>query len=161
MRPLSKYFFVALTTLSWVGCTGTHEQHKDKVAVARNTPRPAGQVFDVPGLLGLSFPQLCQRLGAPGSLPPGFVDPITLPLVQRGVSSDSAAFFKAGPLRIIATYEPRSLRVSDLILLGDSEEELMYQGKLEQSAEQYIILPVYELRRPRELMGLRVISKKM
>ncbi|GAA4355009.1 hypothetical protein GCM10023185_17460 [Hymenobacter saemangeumensis] len=162
MRPRQTFVALALLTASvgWGGCSGAHEQNSSKVA-ARPGRHFAGPVVDVSAFLGLSIDELYQRVGPPKPLPAGFVDPVTLPLKQRGIYTDSAALLQLGPLNMVVTFDINTHQVSDFILLGSDEEQIMYQGNLKLNSEKYLVMPVFEMGRPRQLLGLRVVSKKM
>ena len=139
-------------------CSGAHEPHHDPVVNSRPpTPSPQPPALNVPALLNLSIDELSGRLGPRLALPPGFVDPTQM-LLARRPAQDSAALFRSRGLALVASYNQRSRRVSDLLLLGTNEEELMSRARLELGADGYLVLPVFQERHPTRLLGLRVLA---
>jgi hypothetical protein len=158
MRP-RQFILWGLLMGAVPGCSGTHEQRKEQ-AVTAPVAASAGQpVLDLPALVGLSIDELSRRLGPGKPLPAGFVDPVTAPLAPGAVQPDSSMLFRAAQLRMVVTFDQHSHRVSDLLLLGADEDTMMQQANLQPNSEKYLILPVYELSRPNQLLGLRVIAK--
>ena len=141
--------------LGLVACSGAHEKvHESGVAA----PRRATPVLNVPQLLGQSIDALSQRLGPARPAPPGFADPTNAPLLTRGEPLDSLAFFQCRGLTLAAAYHYHSRQVVDILLLGADEDDLMQRAQLQPSAAGYLVLPVFEERRPTKLLGLRVIA---
>jgi hypothetical protein len=138
-------------------CSGTHEPLHDRVMpTAAKSVRHAA-VLDVASLLPLSIDELGRRLGPRRALPPSFFDPTLVPLIQRGEHLDSMALFRCRGLALVASYDYNSRRVSDLLLLGSNENELMSQAQLQLGARQYLVLPVFQQHQPTQLLGLRVL----
>lgn len=139
-------------------CSGTHEGHPDPaVHVAampvRNVPR-----LNVPGLVALSIDALSLRLEPHTPLPADYDDPTRVSLGYRGVPIDSVALFRNRELSIVAAYDNRTRQVSELLLLGNDESDLMYRGQLRLGAANYIVLPAFQTKHPTKLMGLRVVA---
>ena len=59
---------------------------------------------------------------------------------------------------MVAAYDDRTWRVSELLLLGTDESDLMHQGWLALGAARYLVLPVFQLRHPTKLMGLQALA---
>ena len=145
--------------MSVVGaCSGTHESYPDPPGPAAAAPVRTGTQVNVPGMLALSIDELSRQVGPRRPLPAGFVDPLLLSLSQRGVPMDSSTLFQSQGIAMIAAYDDRTRRVSELLLLGTDEDELMYRGRLELGAASYLVLPVFQLQHPTKLMGLRILS---
>ena len=156
MRPTRLLF---LGVLGLAACSGAHEPAHD-LAVRPAQP-PVGREtagVSVPGLLNLTIDEMSQRLGPRLPLPAGFIDPTLALLVPRHESMDSAALFRCRGLALVASYDHRSRRVSDLLLLGTDEEALMSRAQLELGADHYLVLPVFQERHPTRLLGLRVLA---
>lgn len=135
-----------------------HESHPDAAvpvaaATVRNVPR-----LNIPGLLGLSIDEISRRVGPRMPLPAGFIDPLLISLSQRGVPMDSATLFRSQGLAMVAAYDDRTRQVSELLLLGTDENELMYRGYLELGAANYLVLPAFQPQHPTKLMGLRIMA---
>ena len=59
---------------------------------------------------------------------------------------------------MVAAYDDRTWRVSELLLLGTDESDLMHQGQLVLGADRYLVLLVFQFRHPTKLMSLRVLA---
>ncbi|MDB5236499.1 MAG: hypothetical protein JWR44_3492 [Hymenobacter sp.] len=157
MRPVVRTLIVAAAT-ALSACTSAHEARPDR-AVSSVAPRPpAAGGLDVSKLLALSIDEMSRQVGPPLPLPPGFVDPTLAPLVNREEHVDSAALFRCRGLAFVASYDHQTRQVSDLLLLGSNETELMARAHLELGAAHYLVLPVFQEQRPTQLLGLRVLA---
>ena len=114
--------------------------------------------LDVPALLSLTIDQLPERMGPVRSVPPDFVDRMRAAVLIRADSPDSVRFFRWQGMAMVATYNHRTRHLIDLVLLGSNENELMRRGQLRLGALNYLVLPIFELRQPTRLLGLRVLA---
>ena len=114
--------------------------------------------LNIPDLLELSIDDVNQRVGPRLPVPAGTTDPLVLSLAQRGVPMDSTTFFRSRGLSMVAAYDDRTRRVSELLLLGTDESDLMHRGQLVLGAARYLALPVFQLWYPTKLMVLRTLS---
>lgn len=135
-------------------CSGAHESGHDNASTAAvplsNAPR-----LNMPGLLKLTIDEVRQQIGQARPVPPAFKDPT---LLQQGQPADSTAWFQYRALNVVVTYDHQTRQVKDLLLVGSNEDELMRRGQLQLGAAEYIVLPIYQLHQPTELMGLRVLA---
>lgn len=138
-----------------VACSGVQDPHHKRLTPVAAVPAAPTAVVDIPGLLNLSIDELSRPLGPPRPIPAGFVDPT---LSVRSQTLDSTTLFQHHGLSIIASYDYRTRRVSDLLLLGSDENRLMSAAQLQLGADRYLVLPVFEARRPTQLLGLRVLA---
>ena len=118
-------------------------------------PAPGRAVVAVPALLGLSVDKLPRHLG-PALLPPATVQ-ATLSQLPATDPADSTRFFQFRSLSVLASFDPATRRLQDLLLLGPDEDQLMQQAGLSAEASNYLVLPVFHYRRPTQLLGLRVV----
>ena len=139
-------------------CSGVHETKPDGRHSVPAAPLPDTPRLDVPGLLTLTVDELGQRIGPALRVPPTFQDPTLAPLVQQRQHLDSTVLFQYRGLNMVASFDYRTRKVSDLLLLGRNEEELMSRCQLLPTAKNYLVLPVFEEHRPTQLMGLRVLA---
>ena len=79
-------------------------------------------------------------------------------MLLRQEQLDSFGFFQYRGLALVAAYNERTRRLSDLLVLGADENELMRRANLELGAAHYLVLPVFEAQSPTRLMGLRVLA---
>lgn len=142
-------------------CSGTHEPLQDRAV--RAVPQPARDEsgLRVPELLSLDIDELSQQLGPALPLPSGFVDPMLAPVIQRSEDLDSSLLFRRRGLAIVASYDYRSRQVSNLLLVGANEAELMNRAQLQLGADSYLVLPVFKERPTNELLGLRVLAMNL
>lgn len=163
MHPQPAAVLVALALLAGAAaCSGVHEPAGvgDR---ARATGPPVRAVpvlptLNVPGLLRLTVEEMDGRIGPRLPVGPGFSDPVATPPAQRNELPDSTALFRYQGLAIVASFDSRTRRVSDLLLLGNDEDELMRRAQLHLNAKRYLVVPVFQVRRPTELFGLRVLA---
>ncbi len=139
-------------------CSGSHEPPHDHTVPTAAAPARPGEELDVPSLLALSIDEMGRRVGPQRPIPAGFTDPTLAPLVQRNVPLDSTTVFHSRGLSMVVTYNYHSRRVSDLLLLGSNENELMRRAKLQLDAPHYLVLPVFQTHHPTQLLGLRVLA---
>ncbi|HEX8507675.1 MAG TPA: hypothetical protein VF630_20095 [Hymenobacter sp.] len=143
-------------------CSGTHESSYDRAAPPRATvispPSQRVPQVDVPALLGLSIDDINKRMGPRLPLPPGFFDPALLGELKRGAKMDSTALFRSEGLAMVVSYDFASRQVSDFLLLGENENELMARARLKLGADDYLVLPVYQAQRASQLFGVRVLA---
>jgi hypothetical protein len=118
----------------------------------RDTPR-----LDVPSLLQLTVEALSRQLGSPKPVPAAFRDPTLMPLIQRSELMDSTVLFQYQGLNVVVSYDFHTRHVKELLLIGSDEDELMNRGKLRLEQNRYLVLPIFQERRPTELLGLRVL----
>jgi hypothetical protein len=115
-------------------------------------------VLDVPGLLTLSIDKLTEEIGPRLPIPPGFIDPMMVPLAKASEQVDSAYLFRYRGLAILASFDHRTRRVSNLLLLGSDEEQLMQQANLQLGMEHYLVMPVFKESHSARLLGVRIID---
>jgi hypothetical protein len=156
MRRFRSFLFFAGLSAVLVACSGTHESGKDRVALTEEAPATE-PVVDVPAIVGAPIDKLLQRLGPARPVPAGVTGPITMPALPPG-EQDSTVMFRSRGLELVATFNPHSRRVSDLLLLGADEDALMRRANLRMGAAQYLILPVFHQQNSARLLGLRVVA---
>ncbi|ALW85758.1 hypothetical protein AUC43_12050 [Hymenobacter sedentarius] len=81
-----------------------------------------------------------------------------IPLLQRHERLDSTAYFQTPGLALVASFDYHTRRVSDILLLGSNENELMRRAQLHLGADHYLVLPVFQENHPTRLLGLRVLA---
>jgi hypothetical protein len=145
---------------SSAACSGTHEPLRDAISAAVQTA-PATNEFDIPGVVGLSIDELADRLGPAQPVPASYNGALAMLLAQQDFLSDSAALFRAATLPVIATFNFKTRQVSDLLVLGDDEQQLMQRANLSLNGQRYLILSVFQPRAPGNFLGLRVVAKTL
>ena len=155
MHWLALVFLSVAVLLGLGACSRTQEMGRQEPTAK---PVSVAPVLDVPQLLGLSIDELVPRLGPFRSAPSQLADPAVASLVSLGEAPDSLAFFESRGLELLATYDPRSRRVLDLVLLGHNEDVLMQRAQLQPSTRSYVVLPVYQASHAGQLLGVRVVA---
>ena len=157
MRPFVVLLFVAAAAPFAGGCSGAQEPVLDRPRAIVAPSRPVVGL-NVPSIIHLTIDQLVRRLGPRRPLPAGFADPVHASMLLRQEQLDSSGFFQYRGLALVVAYNERTRRVSDLLVLGADENELMRRANLELGAADYLVLPVFEAQSPARLMGLRVLA---
>jgi len=75
-----------------------------------------------------------------------------------GACTGSVALLRGKGLALLATYDYHTRQLSDLLLLGTNETELMERTRLRLDAANYLMLIVFQARHPTWLLGLRVLA---
>lgn len=75
-----------------------------------------------------------------------------------GACTGSVALLRGKGLALLATYDYHTRQLSDLLLLGTNETELMDRARLRLDAANYLMLIVFQARHPTWLLGLRVLA---
>ena len=149
--------WLLLAGSSWLaGCSGAHEP--GQVATTPLRMGMSAPTTNVPALLGVSIDGLYKRLGPAQPLPSGFTNQVEV--FERDINSDqqdSVTSFRTGGLTLVASYDARTRRVRDLLLLGRREDSLMAKSALRTNASNYLVLPVFRANKPSHLIGLRVV----
>ena len=109
----------------------------------------------VPALLGLSVDDLSRHLGPPQPLTASVQALLSqMPVPEQ---ADSLLFFRRRTLEVLVSYDAKSRRFNDLLLLGSNEDRLMQRAGLAAETVTYLVLPVFHARHPTQLLGLRVV----
>jgi hypothetical protein len=155
------YRQLLVASLAWgggllSGCSGAHEPAQHSPEVSRPIMHLA-PTANVPALLNKSIEEVQRRLGAAQPLPTILAD-LTLYNSLAPRLTDSVMVFRTGGLLLAASYNTRSRRINDLLLLGRHEDSLMHRAALRTNSSEYLVLPIFRPSRPGALLGLRVIS---
>ena len=148
---------VALVALA-AACSHAGEpvQEPGHLTMARPlAPSPRRAVVAVPALLGLSIDDLPRHLGPPQPLPASVQ--VMLSQLPSPDEADSLLFFRHRTLEVLVSYDAKSRRFHDLLLLGSNEDRLMQRAGLAAETVTYLVLPVFQARHPTQLLGLRVV----
>ena len=154
MRPV----LVLFLALGMGACTGSHEPPYDRAMGPAPMMVRNEHVLDLPSLLTLTIDGLSQRIGPRLPVPAGFLDPILVPLAKNNERLDSSSLFRSQGLMILASYNYQTREVSNLLLIGSDEDKLMDAANLKLGADEYLLMPVFQEKRPTQKWGLRVIA---
>ncbi|MGY2131983.1 hypothetical protein ACW9KT_07130 [Hymenobacter sp. HD11105] len=163
MRLLySVAFAVLMGGLS--ACTRPQATSEAAPSAAAQAPAEVLPVaVDVPTFVGYTIEEVRSRLGTPreSQLEPT----VAAPKQRRGKSLRVADegwtnTFETNGVTLAVTFNARTRRVRDIVLIGDNEAELMQRGNLILTAPAYIVLPVLNPIKTTELLGVRVIGRR-
>ncbi len=119
--------------------------------------------IDVPSFVNYSIEEVRSRLGTPREtqLEPPVVKPTQRRRKSLRVADEGwTNTFETNGVTLAVTFNARTRCVRDIVLLGDSEDELMQRGNLVLTAPAYIVLPVMNPEKATELLGVRVIGRR-
>ena len=139
-------------------CSGAHEPNHDRTAPAVATAALKLPQLNVAGLLPLTIDEMSRQLGPRLPVPDALVDPTRAPSIHTNEPSDSTVLFQRRGLTIVAAYDAHTRRVSELMLMGSNENELMVRSGLQLNSPEYLVLPFFQRQHPTRFMGLRVLA---
>lgn len=157
-RVISKGVAGAVLAALAFACShaGENMHEPGHLAMARPAPQRGGRaVIAVPALLGLSVDALARQLGPPRPVPTAVQ--AVLSQFPTADPTDSLRYFRHRRLDVLVSYDAATRRCNDLLLLGTNEDRLMQRAGLSDEAANYLLLPVFHLRHPTQLLGLRVV----
>ncbi|OUJ74133.1 hypothetical protein [Hymenobacter crusticola] len=138
-------------------CTGRSTVSEKRVSTVE--PPPAEHApFDVTALVGRNIDQLRRKLGPPREAAKQNLGLEPTPAQKQTAAGENwnNTFEKDGTT-LIVSFNARTRKVHDIIVVGDDEEELMRRGKLTLTALNYIVLPVLNPENTSRVLGLRVV----
>ncbi|RIY10463.1 hypothetical protein D0T11_09680 [Hymenobacter rubripertinctus] len=116
---------------------------------------------DLPDLMGRNIDQVRRKLGAPRESKEQAIglEP-TAEQMQSTKGQDWINTFEQNGLTIVATFNARSRKVRDLVVVGSDEDEILRRANLSLTAPNYMVLPVANPSNNREIIGMRVVDRK-
>lgn len=117
---------------------------------------------DLPPFVGYTIEEVRSRLGSPreSQLEPLPTRPKRLARKSLRVKDEGwTNTFETNGVTLMVTFNARTRRVRDIVLIGTDEEELMQRGNLTLTSATYIVLPVYNPQKSTDLLGVRVIGR--
>ncbi|GAB2792436.1 hypothetical protein HNQ93_003602 [Hymenobacter luteus] len=155
-------FFRSLPLLLLLGvgaCTGAQTASESRTP-ATDAAAPA-VALDVPTLVGRNIDQVRRALGPPREARDQKVgaEP-TAEQMKATKGEDWINTFEHNGVTVVATFNARTRKVRDLVLVGTDEDEILQKGNLSLTATQYMVLPVISPSNNREIIGMRVLARK-
>ena len=160
MRPLRYLPFVVLLS-GLAACTGT-QSASEKSAPNMGTPtsvRP--NALDMPALVGRNIDQIRRALGTPKETNTDAIGLEPTPEQMKATKGEDwiNTFDKNGST-VVVTFNARTRKVLDMVLIGSDEDELMRRGNLSLTAQNYLVLPVTDPKNADKVSGVRVVSRR-
>jgi hypothetical protein len=160
MRFASRSLPVLLLLGSLAACTGTQSASEAGAPVTGRTEVAPANNLNMPSLVGRNIDQLRRSLGAPRETKTQKIglEP-TAEQMKSTKGQDWINTFEKGGTTIVATFNARTRKVTDLVVLGSDEDELMRRTNLSLSDPAYTVQPVKDPRNSRNTIGVRVMKK--
>ncbi|AMJ66440.1 hypothetical protein [Hymenobacter sp. PAMC 26628] len=156
MRRFAKFLpLLLLGAAAQLACSRAREREDSSTARVSVPPArtAAAPAVNLAAVVGRSIDEVRRQLGPARALPAGFQDPV------RRSGTDSTLAFQPRGLTVVASYDARTRRVLDLLVLGNDEEALMRRTGLLAEAPGYLLLPVFAVNRSTRLVGLRIVPR--
>lgn len=157
--PLNRACLLLLLLCGAAACTRTRVP-VETLAPAARRPEHGRVGPDVVALLSQSIDQVRQRLGPPRETRDMVLGPEPTPAQLRTQQAEEwINTFEREQTTIVVTFNARTRKVRDLVLLGPDEDVLMRRAGLELVDERYLALPVADPAEPSKTIGVRVVAR--
>jgi hypothetical protein len=115
----------------------------------------------MPALVGRNIDQVRRALGPPVETKdePIGIEP-TAEQMKATKGEDWINTFEKNGSTVVVTFNAKTRRVLDMVLIGSNEDELMRRGNLSLTAQNYLVLPVTDPKNADKVSGLRVVSRR-
>ncbi|WP_400190263.1 hypothetical protein [Hymenobacter sp. B81] len=131
-------------------------------------PAPSGESglassvkVDMPALVGRNIDQIRRVLGSPTETTQSTVGAEPSAAQMRATKGEGwINTFEYSGSTIVVTFNARTRKVRDLVLVGTNEDELMRRGNLSLVSPDYVVLPVENPTQPSKITGVRVVARK-
>ncbi|WP_303311858.1 hypothetical protein [Hymenobacter sp. BT730] len=120
------------------------------------TAQPAS--IDLPKLVQHNIDYLRRQLGPPMEAADEIVGADPSPAQLKATKGEGwINTFRTQGSTLIVTFNARTRKVNDIVLMGTNEEELMRMGNLSPTASHYIVLSIPEPGQINKVRGVRII----
>ena len=148
--------------LSGLGaCTGSQSVSESSNPATGSTEASRTAAVDMPSLVGRNIDQVRRTLGAPRETKEQSIglEP-TAEQMKSTKGEDWINTFERNGTTIVATFNARTRKVRDFVVVGADEDELLRNANLSLTAPDYMVLPVANPQNNREIIGMRVVARK-
>lgn len=150
-----------LLLLGLAACSGSQTVSEVKTLTAGTGAAAPAVVVDVPTLMGRNIDQVRRVLGPPREHQDQKVGPEPTPEQLKATHGEGwINTFERNGTTLVVTFNARTRKVRDLVLIGTDEDEILQKGNLSLTATEYIVLPVVNPQNNREIVGMRVVDRK-
>ncbi|SNC60005.1 hypothetical protein SAMN06265337_0170 [Hymenobacter gelipurpurascens] len=159
---LNRYITVFLVLAGLAGCTGAQSSASEVInPTSKESTSVVAVAVDVPQLVGHSIDEVRKVLGPAREKSSATIGLEPTPAQMKATKGeDWINTFEQGGQTLVVTFNARTRTVRDIVLIGSDEDYLLRAGNLNLTASNYIVLPVPNPKDTREVVGLRVISRK-
>ncbi|WBA43637.1 hypothetical protein [Hymenobacter canadensis] len=160
MRFASRSLPVLLLLGSLAACTGTQSASETGTPVTGRAEAVPANSLNMPLLVGRNIDQLRRSLGTPRETKDQKIglEP-TAEQMKSTKGQDWINTFEKDGTTIVATFNARTRKVNDIVVLGSDEDELMRRANLSLTDPAYTVQPVTDPRNPGSTIGVRVVKK--
>lgn len=155
------YLPLALLVAGLAACSGAQNAAETSNPATGRTESTRAVTIDVPVLVSRNIDQLRRSLGPPNEAKDQKIgqDP-TAEQMKATKGEDWVNTFERNGTTIVATFNARTRKVRDLVLIGNDEDQLLRTGNLSLTATDYLVLPVANPQNASQIVGLRVVARK-
>ncbi|MCA8831038.1 hypothetical protein [Hymenobacter pini] len=160
MRQLQ--YAIALLLLSGLAaCSGSQSVSESSVPATGSAAAARTAAIDLPELVGRNIDQVRRTLGPPRETKTQkFGLEPTAEQMKSTRGEDWINTFERNGTTIVATFNARTRKVRDLMVIGTDEDELLRNANLSLTAPNYMVLPVADPQNDRAIVGMRVVARK-
>ncbi|RYU74776.1 hypothetical protein [Hymenobacter persicinus] len=160
MRPFRYLPFVLLLS-GLAACTGTQTASEKSAPDLGSASSVRPNAVDMPALVGRNIDQVRRALGPPTETKEEAIgmEP-TAEQMKATKGEDWINTFEKNGSTVVVTFNAKTRKVLDMVLIGSNEDELMRRGNLSLTAQNYIVLPVTDPKNAEKVSGLRVVSRR-
>jgi hypothetical protein len=160
MRPF-RYLPYVLLLSGLAACTGTQTASEKSSPNLGEAGSARPNTLDMPALVGRNIDQVRRVLGTPRETKDEIngLEP-TAEQLKANIGEDWINTFEKNGSTVVVTFNAKTRKVLDMVLIGASEDELMRRGNLSLTAQNYIVLPVTDPKDAEKVSGLRVVSRR-
>lgn len=158
---LFHYLPVVLLLSGVAACSGSQSISESSNPATGSAEASRTAAVDVPSLVGRNIDQVRRSLGTPRETKDQKIglEP-TVEQMKATKGEDWINTFERNGTTVVATFNARTRKVRDLVVVGSDEDELLRNGNLSLTAPGYMVLPVANPQNNREIVGMRVVSRK-
>lgn len=156
-----RFSFLSLSAVlllsSLAACTGSQTASEADTPATGRAEAVAPGGLNLPLLVGRNIDQVRRNLGAPRETKDQKIglEP-TAEQMKATKGEDWVNTFEKNGTTIVATYNARTRKVNNLVVLGSDEDELMRRANLSLTDASYTVQPIADPKNPGSTVGLRV-----
>ncbi|MDU0372403.1 hypothetical protein ACFPAF_18525 [Hymenobacter endophyticus] len=160
MRQL-RYLPVFILSAGLAACSGSQSVSESGMPATGSSEAARTAAVDVPVLVGRNIDQVRRALGPPQETKEQKIglEP-TAEQMKATRGEDWINTFERKGVTVVATFNARTRKVRDLVVVGSDEDELLRNANLSLTAPGYMVLPVANPSNNREIIGMRVVARK-
>jgi hypothetical protein len=155
------YLSTLLLVSGLAACSGSQSVSESTTPAAGSAAAARTAAVDVPELVGRNIDQVRRTLGPPRETKSQQIglEP-TAEQMKSTRGEDWINTFERNGTTIIVTFNARTRKVRDLVVVGSDEDELLRNANLSLTAPSYMVLPVADPKDSRSIIGMRVLTRK-